>query len=288
VTVAQSIARYDLFQMSHWQEVGERVWVRRYPLLDQTIGAVAGDDGLLVVDSRMSHRRGTELQAELRELAAPVRWLVNTHYHYDHCWGNSAFQAADLWAHERCPATLVARSEEWRARLIADEPAHADEYRGVVVAPPRHLFDDVAMIDLGGRTVQLSYLGRGHTDCDIVVGVPDAGVLFAGDLLENGAPPYFDDGFPLDWPVTVEALLALVAGPVVPGHGNVADRAFVEAQLADLRLVADLGRQVAAAELDLDTAAARGPYGLADSRSPIDRAAAQARGPFGWADAGFR
>jgi len=267
--------------MSLWQEIGDRVWVRRYPLLDQTIGAVAGDDGLLVVDSRMSPRRGTELHADLRELAAPVRWLVNTHYHYDHCWGNSAFQGAALWAHERCPATLVARSEEWRARLIADDPVHADEYREVVGVPPRHLCDDVATIDLGGRTVELRYLGRGHTDCDVVVRVPDAGVLFAGDLLENGAPPYFDDGFPLDWPVTIEALLALVDGPVAPGHGDVADRAFVEAQLADLQLVADLGRQVAAGELHGAVAATRGPYGPAASRSPIDRAAAQARGAIG-------
>jgi glyoxylase-like metal-dependent hydrolase (beta-lactamase superfamily II) len=264
--------------MNLWQEIGDRVWVRRYPLLDQTIGAVAGDDGLLAVDSRTSPRRGTELKADLRELAAPVRWLVNTHYHYDHCWGNSAFQGAALWAHERCPATLVARSEEWRARLIADDPVHADEYREVVVVPPRHLFDDVATIDLGGRTVELRYLGRGHTDCDVVVRVPDAGVLFAGDLLENGAPPYFDDGFPLDWPVTVEALLALVDGPVAPGHGDVADRAFVEAQLAELRLVADLGRRVAASELGLDAAVALGPYGAAASRSPIDRGAAHARG----------
>jgi glyoxylase-like metal-dependent hydrolase (beta-lactamase superfamily II) len=262
--------------MSVWQEIGDRVWVRRYPLLDQTIGAVAGDNGLLVVDSRMSHRRGAELRAELRELAAPVRWLVNTHYHYDHCWGNSAFRAADSWAHERCPATLVARSEEWRVRLIAEDPVHADEYRKVVVVPPRHTFSDAALIDLGGRTVELRYLGRGHTDSDLVVRVPDAGVLFAGDLLENGAPPYFDDGFPLDWPITIDALLELVAGPVAPGHGDVADRLFVEGQLTELRLVADLGRQVASGLLDLDTAAARGPYGPADSRSPIDRAAAQA------------
>jgi len=262
--------------MSVWQEIGERVWVRRYALLDQTIGAVAGDDGLLVVDSRMSHRRGAELQAELRQLGAPVRWLVNTHYHYDHCWGNSAFEAAESWAHERCPETLLARSEEWRARLIADDPVHADEYREVIVVPPAHLFAERTSIDLGGRTVELRYLGRGHTDCDVVVRVPDAGILFAGDLLENGAPPYFDDGFPLDWPATIEALMALVSGPVAPGHGDVADRTFVEDQLAALRLVADLGRQVAAGELELNAAAARGPYGPADSRSPIDRAAAQA------------
>jgi len=264
--------------MSVWHEIGDRVWIRRYLLLDQTIGAVAGDDGLLVVDSRMSHRRGAELKAELRELDLPVRWLVNTHYHYDHTWGNSAFGMVELWAHERCPVTLLARSEDWRARLVTEDPEHAEEYQEVVVVPPDHLLADMTSIDLGGRTVELRFLGRGHTDSDVVVRVPEAGVLFAGDLLENGAPPYFDDGYPLDWPATIEALLALVAGPVAPGHGDVADRSFVEAQLAELRLVADLGRQVAAGELDFSIAAARGPYGPTASRSPIDRAAAQARG----------
>jgi glyoxylase-like metal-dependent hydrolase (beta-lactamase superfamily II) len=264
-----------------WQEIGDRVWVRRYPLLDQTIGTVGGDDGLLVVDSRMSHRRAAELDADLRQLGGRVGWVVNTHYHYDHCWGNAVFAAAELWSHDRCPATLLARSEAWRARLVADDPGHADEYREVVVVPPRHLFADRTSIDLGNRSVELRYLGRGHTDCDIVVQVPDAGVLFAGDLLENGAPPYFDDGFPLDWPVTIEAMLGLVSGPVVPGHGDVAGHAFVEAQLADLRSVADLGRRVAADELDLQAAGVLGPYGPAASRSPIARAAAQARGELG-------
>ena len=80
----------------------------------------------------------------------------------------------------------------------------------------------------------LHYLGRGHTDSDIVVLVD--GVVFAGDLLENGAPPAFGDAFPLDWPDTAAALLELtdadefVGRAVVPGHGPVADRAFAAGQ----------------------------------------------------------
>ena len=55
--------------------------------------------------------------------------------------------------------------------------------------------------------IRLAYLGRGHTDNDIVVSIPDADVLCAGDLLENGAPPWFGDGYPMDWPATVERIL---------------------------------------------------------------------------------
>src|SRR4030042_1829872 len=73
----------------------------------------------------------------------------------------------------------------------------------------------------------------GHTTNDIVVVVPDAGVLFAGDLIEESSPPYFQDSYPLEWPDTVVALLEMAQGPVVPGHGAVVDRAFVAAQHQD-------------------------------------------------------
>jgi len=110
--------------------------------------------------------------------------------------------------------------------------------------------------------------------------VPSVGVLFAGDLLENGAAPFFGDGYPLDWPATLEALLAMSSssGAVVPGHGDVADVAFARRSLEEIRAVADLGRQVAANELSIEDAVARAPYRPAPARAAIERAAAQARG----------
>ena len=98
-----------------------------------------------------------------------------------------------------------------------------------------------------GREVRLAYLGRGHTDNDIVVSIPDADVLCAGDLLENGNPPYFGDGYPMDWPATVEAMLAMAgrATVVVPGHGDIAGRSFVTGSLAAIRSIAELARRVA-------------------------------------------
>ena len=265
--------------MSVWREIADRVWVRRYRFFDQTIGVVGGDDGLLAIDTRTSHRQGMELQADLRELRGALRWIVNTHHHHDHCFGNWVFRDAELWGHERCATNLLERAEEMRTELITDMARSAEEWREVIVTPPTQTFRDRATIDLGGRTVELRYLGRGHTDDDIVVTVPAVGVVFAGDLLENGAPPYFGDGYPLDWPATVEAILGLGAsGPVAAGHGEVADRAFVERSLEELRAVADLGQRVAAGELSVEAAIARGPYGPKASREPIERAVAQARG----------
>ena len=127
------------------------------------------------------------------------------------------------------------------ARALTRNADLADDLATLVIDPPDRTFDDSATIEVGGRRVELRHLGRGHTDADIVVSVPDADVLFAGDLLENDAVPYFGDGYPIEWPATVARLLAMVSGPVVPGHGSIGDRTFVERQLGD-RLV-DVGNR---------------------------------------------
>ena len=264
--------------MTVWQEIADRVWVRRYDFFDQTIGVIGGDAGLLVIDTRSSHGQGHELMSDLGQLPGTLRWVVNTHYHHDHCFGNAAFAGIEMWGHDRCPVRLMERGEAMRAEMIREIPERAEEWREVVITPPTVTFADQAAIDTGGREVQLRYLGRGHTDTDIVLAVPSVGVLFAGDLLENGAAPYFGDGFPLDWPTTLESLIGLCSGAVVPGHGDVADVAFARQSLEEIRAIADLGRRVAATELSLDDAVARAPYRPAPARAAIERAAAQARG----------
>lgn len=262
-----------------WQEIADRVFVRRYRLLDQSIGAVLGDAGVLVVDTRSTHRQAEEIRRDLAALTPlPVTAVVDTHHHYDHCFGNHVFRPAPIWGHVRCAKRLLETAERVRADVAARIPDWAEELAEVVVDPPDRTFDEHAVVDIIGRRVELRHLGRGHTDDDIVALVPDAGVVFAGDLLENGAPPWFGDGYPLDWPETVSRLLELVGGPVVPGHGEVGDRRFAEDQLESLVLIAELSRRVHRGDLGLEDAIAAGPFGPDDSRDPIERALAQLRG----------
>jgi glyoxylase-like metal-dependent hydrolase (beta-lactamase superfamily II) len=170
--------------------------------------------------------------------------------------------------------------ERMRASAIAEFPAMAADLAEVPLDPPDRVFEDTARLELGGREIHLAYLGRGHTDNDIVVTIPDADVLCAGDLLENAAVPYFGDGYPMDWPATAEALLALVGErtAVVPGHGPVAGHAFAAASLEAFRAIAALARRVHAGELDLEAAMAAAPYPEAAAREPLERALAQLRG----------
>lgn len=269
-------------QVSVWREVGDLVFVRRYPFFDSNVGAVVGEDGVLIVDTRTSHRQAEEIRRELRQVTAlPVTRVVNTHMHFDHTFGNAPFRPAELWGHERCAAALRDLGERQRAAAIQEFPEMADELREVEIVPPDHTLTDRATISIGGRSVELRYLGRGHTDNDILVVIPDAAVLFAGDLLENDAPPWFGDSFPLDWPSTVEGALGLVGAAVVPGHGGVGDRAFVERQLGELRAIASLARQVHTGEAGLDDAVAVSPFPPGPTRIALERGLAQLRGESG-------
>jgi glyoxylase-like metal-dependent hydrolase (beta-lactamase superfamily II) len=264
-----------------WLEIGDRVHVRRYAFYDQNIVVVRGGDRALVVDTRTTPPQARELIADLGELGIPrVDVIVNTHGHHDHAFGNHDFRPCVIWGHDRCVTMLNATGEAQRRTVAAEFPDLADDLAAVVLDPPDRTFADRAVIDLGGRAVELRYLGRGHTDNDIIVRVPDADVLCAGDLLENGATPYFGDGFPMDWPATVEAMLDLV-GPstiVVPGHGDHAGLAFVERSLEELREVAALASLVLGGFMALEVAENDGPYPATRMKEPLERALAQLRG----------
>ena len=153
----------------------------------------------------------------------PSEAVVNTHGHNDHAFGNHRFRPAPIWGHARCARMVSETGAAQIAAVSAAIPALAEELAEVVLDPPDRTFDGDSSIvdfDAGGRRVELRHLGRGHTDNDVVVIVPDADVLFAGDLVEDGAPPFFGDGYPMDWPATVERMVELVTGAVVPGHGD--------------------------------------------------------------------
>jgi glyoxylase-like metal-dependent hydrolase (beta-lactamase superfamily II) len=106
-------------------------------------------------------------------------------------------------------------------------------------------------------------------------------VTFAGDLLVEGAPPSFGDSFPLEWPATVERLLPLATGPVVPGHGAIGDRGFVQEQLAAFRRLAELARAVHDGSLDLEAAMEEHLFPGRTPGEGFERALAQLRGELG-------
>lgn len=223
-----------------WVEVGDGVFARRYAELDQTLGLVVGGERCLVVDSGTDEVHGAEFAAAVREVTDLPWALVITHAHFDHFFGTAAFLPCPVWAHARCREVLRAGAEEQRAEWVGryrehGRPELADRLASARLVLPTDVFTGHVELDLGGRTAQLRHLGLGHTNHDVVVHVPDARAVFAGDLVEQGGPPQAGpDAVPDAWPSTVDALLTLGPRVVVPGHGEPVDPAFVRAQRDEL------------------------------------------------------
>jgi glyoxylase-like metal-dependent hydrolase (beta-lactamase superfamily II) len=250
-----------------WLDVGEGVLVRRYEELDLSVGLVIGDGACLVVDTRGDEVQGSELASAVHEVVSDPWSVVITHAHFDHCFGTAAFLPCDVWAHPSCRAVLADEGEVIRAEAALEYESEgrsdmAIRLREAQLVLPEQLVPATKELLVGRRPVTLAHLGPGHTDHDLVVHVPDADVLFAGDLVEEGAPPAFGkDAMPLRWPDAVTALLTIAGdGTVVPGHGEPVDRAFATAQRDELAVVADLCRAVLNGELGVADAIARSPY----------------------------
>ncbi|MGH3737301.1 MAG: MBL fold metallo-hydrolase [Micromonosporaceae bacterium] len=235
--------------------------------MDVNSTLVVGGAAALVVDTLSTPAQAADLAAAVRRLT-PLPWLVvNTHHHFDHAYGNQVFAGqpgCQIWGHQEAARRLAALTPRHLAAL-ADEWGQTEpelaELADVTVTPPTRTIRDTARLDLGGLAVELRHFGRGHTDGDIVAHVPDEQVLVAGDLVEVGAPPGFEDAYPLEWPHTVAELLHLATGPVVPGHGAVTDQAYVKAQHDELNTLAWLIRDGHADDADPHDVASHAPFG---------------------------
>ena len=260
--------------MTDFVEVADRIWVARYAWADANITAVGGDRGLVVVDTHASTAAGRQVVEDVRRVGAgEVVAVVNTHWHWDHSFGNAAFREAfphvPIHAHEDAAAQLAADGERARQSFV-DAGDHADEMAATEIVVPDRTFSSAAVLDLGDRAVELVFPGRGHTSGDLVVRVPDADVVMAGDLVEESAKPWIgEDSYPLEWPLTLDIVLGLTTPRtvVVPGHGVPVDRDFVETQRHEIGLIGETIRHLASSGVPAGEAVAAGewPWDAPDS-----------------------
>ncbi|WP_372729101.1 MBL fold metallo-hydrolase [Nocardioides sp.] len=242
-----------------FREVADRVWVARHREFDLNITLVGGSAGLLVVDTHASTEAARGVIEAVRRLGAgEVVAVTNTHWHFDHTFGNGAFRAAygDVPIHAH---------EDARDELATAGPALVADVADTELVLPDHTFSSAKVLDLGDRVVELIHPGRAHTAGDLVVRVPDVDVLVTGDVVEESAPPSFGpDSFPLDWPHSLDIVLGLATEStvVVPGHGGLVDREFVEIQRNTIGLVASTIRDLVARGVPLAQALDVGDWAL--------------------------
>lgn len=210
-----------------WTRVGEREWVRVEQPCSVNLGLILGEERALVIDTGAGPRSaGRHLEA-IRLLTELPLVAVNTHHHHDHALGNHAFAGAgvtEFWAHQGTIDALDQYGEAQRALLTQEdgEPEMlAASGPGTRVLPPTHAVTGSPVdLDLGGHQVTLMHLGRAHTAGDVVVA--SGPILFAGDIVEQGGHPQFEDAYPDEWLRVLGKIIAIdeLYQSIVPGHGT--------------------------------------------------------------------
>lgn len=256
---------------ARWVELADGVLARRYAELDLSVGLLIGEQTALVVDTRSNPEQGSELRAAVAAVTRLSCQVVLTHAHFDHCLGTEAFLPAPVWAHPRCRDDLARGGAAQYAEALAWAGTHGLPREPEPVTPVVPDRTVPAEIDLGGHRVLVTHPGPGHTDHDVVVWSPGTGVLFAGDLVEQGADPDFTDAYPLEWPAAVSTLLRLGPRVVVPGHGEPVNTGFVAGQRDALAALAGVCRAVLAGELDRADAVSASPWHPSTTLAALNR-----------------
>jgi glyoxylase-like metal-dependent hydrolase (beta-lactamase superfamily II) len=205
---------------------------------DPNVGCVIGPEGILAIEARATPfmaRRWIDVVRTISD--APFDDLVLTHYHAVRVLGAAAFDAKRIIATQMTADLLDERGQQdWES----EQGRMPRLFQGAETIPglthPTDTFERSMDLRVGDRRIELRYLGRGHTTGDLVVWLPDDGVLFAGDLVEAQAAPYMGDAHVADWSsTTLDNVQALGAEALVGGRGDVVRGEAVNRAIADTR-----------------------------------------------------
>jgi glyoxylase-like metal-dependent hydrolase (beta-lactamase superfamily II) len=212
------------------------------------------DTEAIIIDSEITPAAARALVADIKAITdKPVRYVIDSHYHYDHAHGNQIFapdvqvighentrkrmltnvleQYTYLTSVEPVPARVAALRQRIATeadpqqkaaleRQVANSLSYLEQVKETKVTPPNLTLDRKMTLFRGGREIQILYVGRGHTDTDVVVFLPKERIVCTGDLMES-VISYMGDAYPEEWIATLDRLKALDFDTVMPGHGVV-------------------------------------------------------------------
>ena len=197
-------------------------------------GIIVGDDSVLVIDSLRVPSFARDLIQDVKKITEkPIGFVIDTHSHWDHSWGNEEFPEATIIGHKNCYAEMidVEANEQWRTKVTSSDDPWSEECHLVNITPPNMTFETSMQLYFGGRELDLKYFGRAHTSGDIYIHLPKEKIVFTGDVAQDGGVPYLGDCYPKDWPDTDNLLASLPIEQFMSGHGPIGDHnALVEAK----------------------------------------------------------
>jgi glyoxylase-like metal-dependent hydrolase (beta-lactamase superfamily II) len=188
---------------------------------DPNSGVIVGDDGVMVVDAQATPVMARQVIDRVAKITdKPIKYVLLTHYHAVRVLGASAYTGAEILASAATRALINERGQQDMDSEIGRFPRL---FRAVESIPgltwPSITFPDQMSVWLGNREVRIMHIGRGHTAGDVVAFVPDANVVFSGDLVEYRSACYCGDAHFTDWPATLDRLAEFSARALVPGRG---------------------------------------------------------------------
>ena len=188
---------------------------------DPNTGIIVGDDGVMVIDAQATPAMAGDVIARVAKITdKPVKYVLLTHYHAVRVLGASAFKGAEILASNATRDLIAERGEQDMDSEIGRFPRlfrTAETISGLTW--PTITFPDQISVWLGRREVRIIHVGRGHTAGDVIAIVPDAGVVFSGNLVEHKSACYCGDAHFTDWLATLDHLAELQANALLPGRG---------------------------------------------------------------------
>lgn len=220
-------------------------------------GIVVGEKAVLVVDTLISEKDGERFLADIRKVTqVPVKYVVNTHYHLDHAWGNSAFDKKGVRFIGGNGATELAKTEGEKALKNASTYGlDKKQMRGTEIRPADTSLEKPETIDLGGVSVQLIPLLHGHCKDNLIVWVTEEKTLFAGDLLFTGCHPYMGECDIAGWLDGLGVIAGSGAEKIIPGHGPVSSGKDVQEMKAYLQAFDKAATELCAGKTPADAKA---------------------------------
>jgi len=187
-------------------------------------GIIIGDNGVLVIDSLRVPSFARDLIQDVRHITSkPIQYVIDTHAHWDHSWGNEEFPEATIIGHENCYNEMVdvEWNRQWRDKVIAANDPWSEEAHLVNITPPNLTFETSMQLRFGGRAIDLKYFGKAHTSGDIFIFLPAERIAFTGDVAMDRGVPFLGDSYPAEWPGTDDRLVELPIERFVAGHGPI-------------------------------------------------------------------